>query len=104
MKSNNTAATITAFRDNWDSDVQVNVGTKVVYRNDSNGSYSLEIMEAGHSDVTCKVLQSKNNTCPTGQVIIIDDIEMVIDFDAFFLHYHARPQSRPSYHFLCLVF
>jgi hypothetical protein len=47
-----------------------------MYRDD-NGSYLLEIMEAGHSDVTCKVLQSKNNTCPASQVIIIDDIETV---------------------------
>ena len=44
---------------------------------DVNGSYLLEIVSANVSDVTCKIVQSKNNICPVGQLLTIDDIETV---------------------------
>eukprot|EP00978_Attheya_sp_CCMP212_P004673 scaffold10208_cov69-Attheya_sp.AAC.2 len=64
MKSNQIPASAAAFRDNWDTDVEVKVGTKFIY-SDVNGSYLLEIVSANVSDVTCKIVRSKNNTtCP----------------------------------------
>eukprot|EP00978_Attheya_sp_CCMP212_P003443 scaffold7138_cov69-Attheya_sp.AAC.1 len=75
MKSNQMPASAAAFRDNWDTDVEVKVGTKFMY-SDVNGSYLLEIVSANVSDVTCKIVQSKNNSSPAaGQLITIDDIE-----------------------------
>jgi hypothetical protein len=71
-------ASATAFHDNWDTDIaEVKVGSKFMY-SDVNGYYLLEIVSVNVSDVTYKILRSKNNRYPASQVITIDDIETVV--------------------------
>jgi hypothetical protein len=76
FKANQIAPTGAAFRDNWDTDVRVNVGMTLMYT-DTDGSYYLEIVAADESEVQCKVLQAKDDCCPVGTVLIIDDVEKV---------------------------
>eukprot|EP00978_Attheya_sp_CCMP212_P015873 scaffold41034_cov45-Attheya_sp.AAC.5 len=76
FKANQIAPTAAAFRDNWDTDVRVNVGMTLMY-SDTDGSYYLEIIAADESAVQCKVLQAKDDCCPVGTVLIIDDVEKV---------------------------
>eukprot|EP00978_Attheya_sp_CCMP212_P000119 scaffold208_cov63-Attheya_sp.AAC.10 len=60
MKSNQMRASAAAFHDNWDTDVEVKVGTgtKFMY-NDLNGSYLLEIVSANFSRVFARYLDLK---------------------------------------------
>jgi hypothetical protein len=76
FKANQMAPIAAAFRDNWDTDVRVNVGMTLMY-SDTDGSYFLEIIGADESEVQCKVLQAKDDCCPVGTVLIIDDVEKV---------------------------
>ena len=76
LTSNQMPATATAFRDNWETDVIVNVGMTLMYTN-SRGSYYLEIIGANDSEVQCTVLQAKDDCCPVGTQINISDVDKV---------------------------
>jgi hypothetical protein len=76
LTSNQMPATATAFRDNWEMDVIVNVGMTLMYTN-SRGSYYLEIIGANDTEVQCMVLQAKDDCCPVGTKITISDVDKV---------------------------
>ena len=75
-KTNGMPATATAFRSDWDTEVQVKKGTTFQYT-DSNGTYCLRIVDADDSAVRCVVVLSKNNTHAPGVEITVNDTEKV---------------------------